>query len=315
MSLNPTNIKYFKMIVNDIGTESPMDISARCIVCGDSHKNPNKKRLHLYTKTSYESDSIQCFNCGYTASVYKFIEVYGSSLLSAYRSEMGFNKIKELQKPLIIKKVQQDVLTFKKPEEFINIQKSKLGLEYLIKRKIKPNQQWYVCNGVLKINKKEINLKDFIIIPLLNSSGDWYGFYSRNLKQKYFYTYLLEENQGYKVWNYFNINKKQPVYIFESIMDALSTNLTNSISCLGADINEERLKELIEPIFIFDNDKTGKEKALKYSSKGYKVFIWPDVKEKDCNEMLEVYDKEYITNIIMNNIFEGFTARMKLMLN
>jgi len=306
------------MIVNEIGTESPMDISAKCIVCGDSHKNPRKKRLHLYTKPSYDGDVVQCFNCGYSASPYRFIEEYNPSLLSSYKSEMGWNKINELKKPLIIRAKKKNLTkTFKKPENIIPVQKSKLALQYLIKRKIKPNNDWYIGLGILKEINSDINLEDFIIIPLLDENNEWYGFYSRSLKVKYFFTYLPPENQGYKVWNYFKINKNEPVYIFESIMDALSTSLddTEIISCLGADINEERLQELKKPIFVFDNDKTGREKSIKYSERGYKVVVWPkEIKQKDCNEMYNTMSKEAITSIIKENTFEGFNAKMNLLL-
>lgn len=318
--LNPINIKYFKMIVNEVGTETPMDIAAKCIVCGDSHKNPNKKRLHLYTKTGYDGDVVSCFNCGYSSSVYKFIENYNPSLLSSYKSEMGWGKVQKLKEPLKIRAVkrEKEVYSFEKPKNIIPIQKSKKALQYLIKRKIKPSEQWYVSLGVLEEINSDINLEDFLIIPLLDEDGEWYGFYSRSLNIKYFYTYLPDINQGYKIWNFYNINKKCPVYIFESIMDALSTSLSTSeiISCLGADINDDRLQELEEPIFVFDNDKTGKEKSIKYAEKGYKVVVWPkEIKQKDCNEMRATMSKETITEIIKDNTLEGFNAKMKLLLN
>jgi hypothetical protein len=73
--LNPINVKYWKMI-HTTGYEHLDDINAKCDVCGDSSKSSKKKRLHLYKKSSYDEDSIKCFNCGYTATMYSYLKNY-----------------------------------------------------------------------------------------------------------------------------------------------------------------------------------------------------------------------------------------------
>jgi len=319
--LNPINIKYFKMIVPEIGKETSMDINAKCIVCGDSIDNPNKKRMHLYTKTSYDGDQVACFNCGYSARPEKFIKDYGSQYYNAYRSEMGYSKIKNLKKT-IIRSTNKD----NSEVEYINFLSESIKeaetspecIDYLAKRNLYLNDfnsSCYIATDNVVLDGKTVNLKDFIIIPLVKDSK-YYGFYSRNIKTKIFYTYLPDNNKGYKVYNWFNIDKKKPVFVFESIMDQVSTNLKNSISALGSDLSPERLKELNDVIFVMDNDSTGKKKALKYISMGYKAIIYPkEIKEKDCNEMLRTKTKEEITEMLLKNVKGGITGKILGILN
>lgn len=317
--LNPINIKYFKMIVPEIGNETSMDINARCIVCGDSLHNPNKKRLHLYTKNSYDGDQVACFNCGYSARPEKFFKEYGPNYYNSYRSEMGYSKIKNLKKT-VIRAVNKDNTDIKyidfikaNTNSIIEASSSNDVKEYLEKRNVSLddfNSNCYYTTDNIFLDDRNINIKDFLIIPLVKDYK-YYGFYSRNIKRKIFYTYLPDENKGYKVYNWFNIDKTKPVYVFESIMDQISTNLKNSISALGSDLSPERLKELNDVIFVMDNDKTGKEKALKYISMGYKAVIFPkEIKEKDCNEMLSTRTKDEVTSIIKDNIKSGITGKI-----
>jgi hypothetical protein len=176
----------------------------------------------------------------------------------------------------------------------------------------------FLSPGMVELPDKEdtktVNLENYIVIPLLEN-GEWYGFYSRNITTKTFHTFIPKENTGYKLWNWFNINKKDTVYIFEAIFNAMSTSL-QSIACLGSDIDSERLTELSKPIFCFDNDETGRLKSKKYAKLGCPVLIYPDeVKEKDINDLLKNgWTVNQIDELIVNNIYTGMLALTKLTL-
>ena len=165
---------------------------------------------------------------------------------------------------------------------------------------------------VLKIGDKEYNLKNSIIIPLYTPDFKWYGFYSRNISEKKFSSYINKENNSYKVWNFFNVDRSKPVYIFEGIFDALSAiecGLTNCIACMGATPPDARLREILEPVFCLDNDKTGLMNMKKYARKGFKVCLLNEP-EKDCNEMLK--NEKNVKEIILNNLYEGPLAEVKI---
>lgn len=324
--LNSINVKYWELAHSseDLGYYKEDDYNARCDVCGDSKKRKNLKRLHLYRKPSYDDDSVKCHNCGETFTMYSYLRDHHPALLPSYAQEMGMTKLDNLQSVPRILNIQEvkktnTLFTFNKPPEFNNptaevgkYLKSRGFSKDILNEKLKGDFKVYISNGTIQLLDKTVSLKNYIIIPLLEN-GKWYGFYSRSLDTKTFYTYLPPQNTGYKLWNYFTVNKKDTVYIFEAIFNALSTSLPG-IACLGSDIDEDKLKTLSKPVFVFDNDETGVLKSLKYAEKGHKIFIWPsEIKQKDVNDLLrDGWTVEQIDKFITDNIFEGITAIIRL---
>jgi len=288
--LGRLDIKYFKLAVglDNIGKETTNDIVARCPICGDS-KNKSKKRLHLYNKNTVTN--VNCFNgdcpCQ-NKTVYSFLKDFYPNLLGKYKTEQFGNTMEKLASG------DSDVFeTFKKPEtdktEILtqdlspylkDIYDAPEALEYLENRLIHYKEsnygKWFFGYQDLNINGTVYKIKDSIVIPLYFNDL-MYGFYSRNIHNKEFATYMNDKNIGFKIWNWFYINKNEPVYIFESIFDAISSGLPNSIAALGAKIPDDKIKELKYPIFVLDNDKTGLLNSLKYLQSGHKVFIQPNI--------------------------------------
>ena len=193
------------------------------------------------------------------------------------------------------------------------------ALQYIRNRGIEPKEDWLYSPKMNKVtfNKNKITLSEFIIIPL--TKGDkWYGFQALAWKHKQFFVYMVAGNSGHKHWNFYNVDKSKEVYIFESIYDAMSSGLENSIAQLGANLGEESLKELEKPIFCLDNqhiDEKSKEETLKYLEQGYSAFIWPEGadKFKDTNDLRKIrvpYEK--IANMIKNNINKGMKGILKI---
>lgn len=313
--LDPINVKYWKLVhkSEDLGVLKTDDFPCRCDICGDSARSQSKKRLHLYRKQSYDSDSIKCFNCGYTGTMYSYLKNFHPSFYNSYVQECNSNKIQNIisiKPKMTITKPQNTLYLFDAPPEFVSIFDVPEALEYCKKRCIEPQSSWMYCKNSVKLQDKLIFLKDYIIIPLLKN-GKWYGFYSRSIHHKNFYTYIPEQNTGYKVYNYYNVNLHDTVYVFEGIFDALSSGLENVVACLGSDIPEKLLSTFKQVVFCFDNDAVGREKSLKYANLGYKVFIFDkDCEYKDINEMkmANIDTKAYI----QQRIYEGIMAQVKL---
>jgi len=192
-------------------------------------------------------------------------------------------------------------------------------IDYIRNRGIEPKENWVYSplKNKIKFNGAEQTLSEFIIIPL--TKGDkWYGFQALAWKQKKFFVYMVTGNSGYKAWNFYNIDKEKPVYIFESIYDAMSSGLENSIAQLGANLGDDRIKELKEPIFCLDNqrvDEKAHEETIKYLERGYKCFIWPEGSErfKDANDLRKIrvhYEK--ISSMILKNINSGMMGTLKM---
>jgi len=184
--------------------------------------------------------------------------------------------------------------------------------KYILDRGLEPNfkGKWFKGKTNIKINDITYYIKGFLVIPLF-FNDKMYGFYSRDIKKKTFITFI--STTGYKVWNWFGIDRTKPVYIFEAIFDAQSTGKENIIANLGAKIPNERLKELKEPIFCLDNDTTGIKMSIDYAKQGHKVYIQPDIyKEKDFNELKLNHPDINISELIDNNIFSGMSAITRL---
>jgi phage pi2 protein 07 len=325
--LDRNDIKFFKLAVglSSIGKESDIDITARCPICGDSSKNKRIKRLHLYEKNGVTN--LNCFNgdCAcHNKTMYSFLKDFYPSLLEQYKRENFKNTMQKLANgetddvfsSLKEAKKQKDVIVQDLSPYLKDINESDDAIIYLRNRGIPyyPNKRgkWYFGYQDLKIGETNYKITDSIVIPLYYEN-EMYGFYSRSIKDKTFCTYMHDANIGYKIWNWFNIDKNQPVYIFEGIFDAISSGLHNIIALMGAKIPDERLKELKNPVFCLDNDKTGLMNSLDYVKKGYSVYIQPDIyKEKDMNELMLKNHVLSIPDLIYNNTFKGISAEVRI---
>lgn len=322
--LDPIDIRYFKMAVGSkVKYETPGDICVRCPICGDSKYSKNKARLHLYSKGSVTL--VNCFNeCSCrNKTVYKFLRDYYPALLPSYKQEKFSNNLTKVQLENLdligdFEIPETDTSTLPQPPVLFDLnffEVSHKTDEYLESRGIHPSEvfgQLYIGKDIT-IDGKHFPVSGYIIIPFY-CGGRCYGFYSRSMKEHRFYTYMPEKNVDFKVWNYYNINRAEPVYVFEGIFDAMSAHqagITNVVACCGA-TPPDSLLEGLDCVMCFDNDRTGKSNALKYAKKGYKVLVYPDnLKYKDFNEML--VSGVNISDIISaHNIYAGICAQVKL---
>jgi len=325
--LDRIDIKYFKMAVgtNNLGKETDSKVNARCPVCGDSHKNKSKKRLDLYKKGTVTN--VNCFNgdCPvHNKSMYGFLKEFFPALLAQYKKEQFGTTMEKLAKG------DGDVFSnFEKPEPtqtnevqlhdltpyLKDIKEVPQALDYIKNRGYLYNEQygkWYFGYQDLKIGETLYKITNSIVIPLYYNNK-MYGFYSRSIQDKTFYTYMHDANIGYKIWNWFNIDKTKPVYIFEGIFDALSSGKKNIIAAIGAKIPDERVSELEDPIFCYDNDRTGLMNAIEMANKGYKVYVQPTIfPEKDMNDFKLKHPDIIPSEIIDANIFQGISAKVRL---
>ena len=326
--LDPIDIKFFKLAIGSgrIKSETPQDIAARCPICGDSKYSKNKARLHLYQKN--DVTLVNCFNeCScQNINVYNFLKNYYPNLLESYKSEKFKDNLKSLThlndsdflgsfKDFEIKEPKEEPKNdFEKPSVLFDLSniftKDKRIEDYLKGRSLNYSKKFgdFFIGKSLTIDGKNFPIDDYIVIPLY-CENKWYGFYSRSLKEHKFFTYIPEKNSGFKLWNYYNIDKSKPVYVFEGIFDAMSAfqkGFTNVVACLGATPPLERLEGL-DCIMCFDNDRTGKVNSIKFARKGFKVLCYPDdLKFKDFNEMFQ--NNFDIENLLKNNIKQSINA-------
>lgn len=331
--LNRIDVKYFKLAVglDAIGKETSVDISARCPVCGDSRSHKNKKRLHLYIKNTVTN--VNCFNGSCPAqnkTMYSFLRDFFPALLAQYKREnfgttlekIAQGDVFEQFKPQSTDEPSPEVED--KPEVLVHdlspymtpIESHQPALDYLARRGYIYNElnygKWYYGHQDLKIGEVLYRITGSVVIPLYYK-GQMYGFYSRNIENKTFYTYMHDANIGYKIAFWFGIDKDKPVYIYEGIFDAVAGGLKNSIALMGAKLPDERLSELKEPVFVLDNDRTGLTNSLNYAKRGYSVYIQPDkYPEKDMNDLKLRNPDLNPSELITSNIFKGISAEVRI---
>lgn len=332
-TLEPINVKYWELLfsASELGHKGGLDYSSKCPICGDSKKKKNLKRCHLFTKPTWDHDVVHCFNCGWKGNMYSLLETVSPTLYNSYKNERRSTSL-DLLKPKE-QEVRQDFKVdvsffdnlrelppalFELPTQFEYITKGDEFYEYIKSRGLTDEQinMFRKCNTDIVYNNQRVALVGYIILPLW-CNDKVYGFQARSIKDKKFYTFIPEENHGYKVWNWFNVDVTQPVYVFESYFDALSSGLTNIVAQLGATLSEDRLKEVKEVIFVLDNqfvDPTARTESIKYAKRGHKVMIWPKgIKYKDFNDMLKKgADVIKIASFIKKHIEQGLTAEVKL---
>lgn len=318
--MNPIDVRYFKLAVGEsrIKHETPTDITVRCPICGDSKKSRNKARMHLYMRNG--KALVNCFNeCSCTnKTVYKFLKDYYPNLLENYKQETFGNRIKEIKELDFSGGVGFELIDTpeEKPKTLFDLsqyfEKSERVYDYIESRGLEwsPTLGDVYLGKKITLNGKFYNIDDFIVIPLY--CGDkWYGFYSRSMKEHRFQTFIIDE--GFKLWNFYNIDKSKTVYVFEGIFDALSvynSGITNVVACLGA-TPPLSLLEGLDVVFCFDNDRTGYLNSIKYLKKGFKVLCYPEnIKEKDMNEILKTGVN--VKDLILNNQVSGILGEIKI---
>lgn len=323
------NRKYFLLAVGAAlkSKDTDVDIAVRCPVCGDSARKKSSTRLHLYHKGG--TDFVNCFNSGCPAenkNVFSFLRDFYPALLTQYKREQFGNNLQQLaqdkagdvfgrHKAAPEPKKEKEVLVQDLSPYLTNIGEVPEAVEYLLSRGLVYDATrfgtWFWGHQDLKIGSTVYKISSSIVVPLYYE-GTMYGFYSRNIRDKSFCTYMHEDNAGFKIFNWFGINREAPTYIFEGIFDAIAGGLPNSIASLGAKIPQERLDQLKHPVFVLDNDRTGLENALKFCGES-QVYIQPDAfPEKDMNELLIARPELDLPSLIRENLFTGLSATIRL---
>jgi len=317
---------------------TPRDIAIGCPICREGKSFGRKQRCHLYEKYGLNEPLVHCFNCGWHSNLKNYLKQVDKSLYEEY---------KRRKKSIFLEKIRKNTSKNEK-QKLNNNEERKITphsennhsipetpkvlfdeLQLCFKKNVKPLFDYLEKRGLKKfahlfrysdknifLNNKTLPIKESIIIPLWYKDKI-YGFQARKTKEKFFYTFLPEENSGLKVWNYFNVKRDKPVFIFESVFDALSSGLPleNIIAGLGAEIPEHIIKTLKYPIFAFDNpfmDTKAREKYLQLIDR-YHCVIWgKDLKVKDFNELLQFWDFEQIKNYILKNVKKGLKAKLML---
>lgn len=296
-----------------------------CPICGEG-KSKNKKRgFVLLGGAKYGHNTFVCHNCTPQGiSIKNFIKEVSYDIYERYKKAEKEYFIKTLKnkKRITHTKINNNTSVQENKHEikhffrlsektFLPVKKFPKIVSYLKQRKI-PETHF---DKLFYVERPGLSFSNMIIFPFYYDEERVYGFQGRSIIDKRFHTFL--PNDGFKIYNLFNVDKDEVVYVFESIIDSFV--ISNSIAMLGASIPEHILKNLPKRVFIFDNDKTGIQKSLEYIKNCERCFVWPKQLEKykDFNEVVCKTEMSFedVRKIIKENIKSGFEAEILLKLN
>lgn len=283
-----------------------------CPFCSD-------RKRRAYMLIDHEKVVCYCHNCSTSVSLKTYIEKTDPILYEEYVATEKEEFIQNLKDGKILSKKSlhhsppschiKDLKLFKlNTKSFIPATDNEDCISYCKARKIPES----VVSTLKYCVNEKLPSYGHLVFPCYWSDNEHvYAFQSRSLTQKRFH--IHSKNESFKVSGIFQADLSKPVYVFESIIDSYC--IDNSIAIMGADLSRQVLDMIKHPVFCFDNDKTGIEKAQKYAQAGFKVLVWESgIKAKDTNELMVKYNwnRQAITSMIQSNIFEGLSAITRL---
>lgn len=270
-----------------------------CPVCGDSDRNPNKKRGHVY----FYNNHYKCYNdddCSMPLNTFlekfglddeltlaersqlKFISDRDAGMSNTTRIVYGHGKFKEFEKLFFSRALIYKIFGL------IDITDSPRAMSIVKSRKVAnywwkylaydpKNDEIIILNAdkdaqkvisfqrrLLKPNKSNLrylsmSYKDIILDVLKVDNPD--------MKKVNF----IDKLGGF--FNIMNLKWSIPVPVFEGAFDAMMLN--NSAATLSAS------NDIRHPSFhyTYDDDETGAKKAREKIDMGFKVFLWRKFKD------------------------------------
>lgn len=285
-------------------SSNPERLACACPVCGDSDKQPSKRRGNLYLKNM----RYKCFNCDYSSTFLGLLKRFDFQISTDKKLELveyissnidntSWNDdqyfANTLDKLIPIQDLENYFNTNEdsKITDFRPVQKGSRVYNYLIRRKIFDHSDIY--EGTYWHTN---NWSEPILINLNQAKDHILGIQTRNLKEdrtKRFYKIFkfselynfvypskeLDEIEviGYDklsyLYNILKIDWTRPVTVFEGFLD--TKFFPNSIGCTGTSTDLTFILNQEANIrFLYDHDKTGLKKTKTMLSQGYSVFLW-----------------------------------------
>lgn len=188
--------------------------------------------------------------------------------------------------------------------------------EYLKSRGLSVDLEAYDFEGSFCYRGKEYQVPDSIVIPMRNRNGQLQGVWIRFLQEKRFFIWLVDDTVQ-KFWLDIR-SEDEPVYIAESIFDALSLRelfgFKNVGACLGVAASAEMQEALkdFEVVMCFDRDSAGYKGMLAHLNN-------PRTQHWKILELLEISSnnvdisnvKDYNDIIKVRNELDNFDYNIK----
>lgn len=306
----------------------------RCPICGDSKKNPNKRRCHVDFYHKYDEWTYTCYNggcpepSGNIQSLYSHVMSVSWKEANKALTESKYDA-KKIKKKLDKKQVfvdeeddKNDILDLnlsdcltlnQKPDGRIQGKYHQLLKKFYVDRYIPIRRNIMICHSG--------KYKNRFIIPVYEN-GDLIYFQGRainnDMDAKYFNPDVVKENI---VLNKESFDPDKYIIVSEGLIDAFMVECDQGTTCLGASVSDEFLDKIIPlskkgVIIALDNpdtDDSGYENYIKLIEKSkyakkLRYFFMPDINIKDLND-LRLSDKSInIYDFVIKNSLPYFKS-------
>lgn len=308
---------------------NPFLAVSRCPICGDSKKNPHKKRAYYFQQKG--KILMKCHNCGATRSVSGLLKDLDPSLKKEYDLEV-FSETRA-NAPVQEKKIEHQYLSssdynapLKKIKKISQLPVGHPAREYVLKRGIPPHQHFRLyyapkfCNWTNSIipDKFDLTMPDEprLVMPFFDQKGNMFGYQGRSFdpNAKIRYITIMTRGDFTKIYGLDQVNLEKKTYVVEGPIDSLF--LPNCVAMAGADVDTSDLNKE-NTVIVYDNEPRNKDiiqRMNKSINNGFTVCIWPEsIKEKDLNDMyLSGMSTTKLVDIIDNNSYKELEAKLKL---
>ena len=297
----------------------------RCPICGDSKKNPNKRRGYIFTSPNADSLIYKCHNCGYTTSFAHFLRDIDRSLYQQYTLE----KLKKKTPPKkldVMKAPKPKVVTIEGLESLLGLPDNHMAVQYAHGRKI-PKSQWhglyYTDNFRSWVNKrlpgkfKSVSEDPRLVMPFWKP--DRSGIFmaqgrsmDTNEPRARYLTVRFDDSVEAHFFGLETIDKNKDIFVTEGPIDSLF--LDNAVAMATSHCDVSKFFDKDKVVIVLDNEPRNPEivKHYKYyADRGYRLVVWPTkIYEKDINDM--VIAGHDVNSIVNKNIFQGIKAKLEV---
>lgn len=312
-------------------TKNGTHFLARCLLCGDSKKNPYKRRFNLDWNNG--KGIWHCFNCGRSGSFLSlYAEIYGLSIEDAIIEIRSWNrknikrtlkKKKEVKEKKIIEKenfnwiINDCYSVFDRTDSIVGKKYISVLKNFIYTRKIDEYfKVWIAYKG---------KYKGRIIIPVYDKDHkNVIYFQGRRIPGSDITKYknppspkeIIIPNKGI-------IQRDKSIVATEGLIDAYMMG-TQGTSFFGKEISKEFVEEILkltdkDVIIALDNDKDGYIALRNFIhnndyAKKLKYFLYPQrfSQQKDINKIVVDHGIKNVYDIIVDNSFDYSTAYAKV---
>jgi len=318
------HVDRFKVI-----SHSPLQVNFRCPICGDSKKSKTKARGYVY-RVPDGSVLFKCHNCSEGTTLRKLLKIVNTRLFEEYSSEYfrqdpakrSFTESADRSREA----VPNDAPRQREPVGLVRLSdlpKEHDAVVYWGGRSIPAQRMgdaWWTDSYFAWVNANVIPEKfsvgavrhdaGRIVFPLRDAQKNISGYTGRSIRgeePKYVAIKIAGEGVPMAAFGMDRIDTTHDVLVLEGPIDSLF--LPNAVA-MGT--SNRRLDGIPKRVMIYDNEPRSPQLVgimSKSIAAGEKIVIWPDIPEKDVNEMVLAGRRPL--EIIKRRTFRGLQARME----